>query len=803
MDLSGFFTCRFSKIIFPLLILLYAQGKNPLDAQVFVEAENYSAMSGIQVETTSDEGGGENVGWIDAFDWMEYSIYIPVSGEYIMRFRTASLSDGGRITIRIENIIAGSQDIPVSGGWQNWETVQTDSFTFEEGNQLVKLTATKSGFNLNWFELVLVNPEDTIIPSSPQIVKQSGDVHSIFLSWKSSVDTGSAVTGYKLFNDNTYLAFSEDTSFQLTKLPPETNFELAVHACDAAGNLSLPATVSVSTTPINWNLSWSDEFEGNEVDRTKWNFQVGGGGWGNGEAQYYTNGANSTVADGYLTIEARKENYGGNQFTSSRMNNANKGDFLFGRVEVRAKLPSTGGTWPAIWTLPTEWVYGGWPDCGEIDIMEHTGNNLGHVFGTIHTGAYNHQDGTQRGGGVYFSDVADSFHVYALEWYPDHLDWYYDDQLVFSFDNEYNTFAEWPYDIKHHLLLNVAVGGGLGGNINYNGVWPQQMVVDYVRIYDFDLGSGDTIPPGAPGDLKAQVSGISVELSWESSSDDGFIEYYYIYKNSELIDSVSGTNYNVRYLQPLTEYLFSIQASDFGGNTSEMVSVSVSTQDIESIALPGIIQAENFIYMEGIQTETCTDVGGGRNIGYLDPGDWLQYYVDVDSSGPYYLWVRAAAQSLTGSFQLIDENDNVLTTVQTPATGGWQNWETVISGSFQLNKGKQFLTLKSLAREFNINWLEVSRDSASAVHTTEDNPVPDMRLYPNPMQDNHLFIDMGQETDLAILTIYSMEGQEVFRKTFNGMGQQLVVEGLKLNPGVFIVQVEWDGSRKFLKLLSR
>lgn len=697
-------------IIFSVLLGLI---NLPAYSQIFNEAEDFVEMNGVQTENTSDLGKGQNVGWIDDGDWMEYDINIPVEGNYIISVRVASEIGGGVLGVINNGNSLGNFNIPSTGGWQNWQTVKGGEFILEAGIQRVRLLASTGGFNLNWFEIRLSNPVDNDLPTPPNIVNKYSNENSVSIYWNSSNDATTPVTGYKIYNNGNFVAFTRNNSIKLNNLLPEKEYVFDIYAYDLAGNKSPSTQVIASTTSSKRELVWFDEFDGTQVDQNKWNFQVGGNGWGNGEAQYYTNGTNSSVSNGNLIIEARKETIGSNNYTSSRMNTSGKGDFLYGRIEVKAKLPRTGGTWPAIWTLPTEWVYGNWPNAGEIDIMEHTGNSLNYVFGTIHTGAYNHLQDTQKSGGKVFSDVVNTYHTYALEWYPDHLDWYYDDELIFSFNNEYKTFAEWPFDVPHHLILNVAVGGGLGGVINHDGEWPQQMMVDYVRVYDFKFGDGDTIAPSSPTNMQAKVEGLNVELSWNKSMDNEYVDKYYIYQDGVLIDSTSRLSYIPKNLDPSTAYTFSVQAKDFAENFSNQVSIEVTTENIQPITIPGKIEAENFVYMEGMVTETCTDVGGGLNMAYIDEGDFLEYYINVPSDGSYYLHTRAASQLNKGKIELINENEEVLVTVETPITGGWQTWKTVISDGFNLTAGTQRIRIKSLSNQFNINWFEIASQTNS------------------------------------------------------------------------------------------
>ncbi len=245
--------------------------------------------------------------------------------------------------------------------------------------------------------------------------------------------------------------------------------------------------VSVVDTTHPWKLVWSDEFNYTGLpDPARWSYEEGGHGWGNGELEYYTKAqkANASVSGGFLHITARKEKRDNNPFTSARLRTRYKGDWLYGRVEVKAKLPSGRGLWPAIWMLPSDWVYGDWPGSGEIDIMENVGFNPDTVWGSVHTKRFNHVIGTQFTRGFRLTDAATAFHVYAVEWTPDHISFFVDSKLYGTFRNTTKGWEEWPFDKRFHLLLNVAVGGGWGGAKGVDStVFPESMDVDYVRVY--------------------------------------------------------------------------------------------------------------------------------------------------------------------------------------------------------------------------------------------------------------------------------------------------------------------------------
>lgn len=231
---------------------------------------------------------------------------------------------------------------------------------------------------------------------------------------------------------------------------------------------------------------WAEEFDTpGAPDANNWTYDIGGGGWGNNELQYYTSNANNvSIANGMLTITARKESQGGMNYTSTRMISKNKGDFLYGRVVVRAKLPTGKGTWPAIWMLPTDWVYGNWPASGEIDIMEHVGYDPNNVHFSVHTQAYNHSIGTQKTSTKNIPTATSDFHNYRVDWTPYAVRGYYDDVQVFQFVNDGKGYTTWPFDKRFHLLLNIAVGGTWGGAQGVDEtVFPASMVVDYIRLY--------------------------------------------------------------------------------------------------------------------------------------------------------------------------------------------------------------------------------------------------------------------------------------------------------------------------------
>lgn len=248
------------------------------------------------------------------------------------------------------------------------------------------------------------------------------------------------------------------------------------------------APVTPVTPPVElpYKLVWSDEFDGSGLpDSTKWSYDVGGNGWGNNEKEYYTSkrSENARMENGNLVIEARKESFGGSNYTSARLLTKKTATWTYGRFEIRAKIPRGKGTWPAIWTLCASDPLV-WPDDGELDIMEAVGFNPNVIYGTAHNKSYNGANGLQKGSYISIPTAQDSFHVYKMEWTAKTIDWYVDDTKYFSYGDPGMGFTAWPYYKDFFMILNVAIGGNWGGSQGIDdSIFPQQMLVDYVRVY--------------------------------------------------------------------------------------------------------------------------------------------------------------------------------------------------------------------------------------------------------------------------------------------------------------------------------
>ncbi|WP_270182697.1 carbohydrate binding domain-containing protein [Alkalihalobacillus sp. CinArs1] len=268
-----------------------------------------------------------------------------------------------------------------------------------------------------------------------------------------------------------------------------------------------------------WSIVWEDEFNGDAIDRTKWNFIEGAGGYGNNELQNYTDREeNARVEDGSLVIEAHKEKYEGSDYTSAKLTTQNKGDWTYGRYEIRAKLPKGQGLWPAIWMMPTDYdLYSGWPATGEIDIMELLGHDPNTIYGTLHYGKPWKNTGEEFE--LPAGDFSEDYHTFTVDWEPGEFRWYVDG-ILYAKQNDWFTKSEneaaaytypAPFDRDFFLQLNLAVGGNWPGYPDATTSFPNQMLVDYVKVYELDGEYREAGPRPVTeenaGDLRPAVDG--------------------------------------------------------------------------------------------------------------------------------------------------------------------------------------------------------------------------------------------------------------------------------------------------------
>lgn len=398
-------------------------------------------------------------------------------------------------------------------------------------------------------------------------------------------------------------------------------------------------------------LVWSDEFDGSSLDQNNWEYMIGDGcsygicGWGNNELEWYTSRPeNIFVANGMLNIVAREDWWQGHQYTSARIRSMNRADFLYGRIEARIRLPQGEGLWPAFWMLPTNSPYGGWARSGEIDILE-TVDVPWQAHGTLIYGenwpeqVYN---GATHSLGV---NLADGFHVYALEWEPDEMRWYVDGVHYHTV-----TSSTWwsaaapgnpraPFDTPFHLLLNAAVGGDWPGPPDGSTQFPQTMTVDYVRVYDFCDG-----PCPTPGDPLVAPGRIEAE------------------------------NY------------------DEGGE-------GVAYHDADPANQGGAYRAD------GVDIEVASH--GGYNVGWIEPNEWLQYTTTIQVSGTYDIVAEVASPASSGVFGVWLDGVQLGQDFVVPTTGDWQIW-TSLEQRVSLPEGAHVLRFQNKpgSSDFNLSYFD-------------------------------------------------------------------------------------------------
>ena len=359
-----------------------------------------------------------------------------------------------------------------------------------------------------------------------------------------------------------------------------------------------------------WQLVWSDDFtnaNGSSPDPTKWTYDTGGGGWGNNELETYTT-TNATIQNTQLVIQVNQIISGGTtNYTSARMKTQGLWSWPYGRMEARIKIPYGQGMWPAFWMLGTNIVPVGWPACGEIDIMENIGSTPDTVYGTIHGpqngGDYNGGEGV---GGTYTltngAALSDDFHVYAVQWTTNQIQWFIDTNLYFTATpSSLPSGGAWVFTNQMFIILNVAVGGSWPGNPNGTTVFPQQMLVDYVHVYTYVTTSVPDVPTG----LSAAAGGTQVALSWSASAGATNYNVKRSMTNGgpyTIVGSTASTSYTDIGLANGTTYYYVVSAVNSYGESSNSVQISATTtvpsanlalhkvttvSSVESAAYPG------------------------------------------------------------------------------------------------------------------------------------------------------------------------------------------------------------------------
>jgi len=345
--------------------------------------------------------------------------------------------------------------------------------------------------------------------------------------------------------------------------------------------LSLFTTVSVQA---GWQLAWNDEFDGTAVDPAKWTFDIGNGtdGWGNWEREFYTSRTNNAyVADGALHIVARQESYGGFPYTSARMKTQDRFSKTYGRFEFRARLPQGLGFWPALWMLGTNITSVGWPACGEIDVMENRGSSSNQVGGALHYSDPSNNNHLQQAQTYTVATSVTNFHTFAVEWATNSIKWIVDGTLVQTWTSWSSSTGPYPapFNQPFFVIMNLAIGGGYLGypsdaEIDANTVFPGEMQVDYVRVYEYVPSA-----PDAPTGLTAHAGNEEVFLSW----DEPIGATGYNVKRATnsggpytLIASPAGTSYVDTGLSACSSYYYVVSATNSLGESTNSSEAAVT-----------------------------------------------------------------------------------------------------------------------------------------------------------------------------------------------------------------------------------
>jgi beta-glucanase (GH16 family) len=562
----------------------------------------------------------------------------------------------------------------------------------------------------------------------------------------------------------------------------------------------IAGAVFPSPAQATFSLVWSDEFNGSSLDTNNWNIDIGDGcpslcGWGNNELQYYR-AENIAVSGGNLVITSLAEPFGGRGYTSGKVTTKNKQTFLYGRIEMRAKIPTGGGIWPAFWMMPQDDVYGGWAASGEIDIME-SANETTSIGGTLHFGG-SWPNNTSSGGSYSLggTNFADDFHIYTVEWEPDEIRWYVDGVLYST-----KTSAQWytdaapgnpraPFDQAFYIILNTAVGGNYTGCTTSSCItasFPQQYLIDYVRVYEDIPNAAPTVSITSPASGGSIPSG-DVTITADASDTDGSIATVEFYDGFTYLGEDTTEPYSFVWTA-VPDGCYEIVArviDDLGGVNTDVVDITVGLGCGQlpflgsAFDFPTRIEAEDYdiggdgiAYLDSdsgnngsqyrsddVDIESCTDAGGGFNVGWLSPGEWTEYTVSVPAAGDYAIDIRVASLSAGGSFRLEFNGIDRTGEVTVPVTGGWQTWTTV-SATVTLSAGTQTMRFTPMSDGFNVNYFDVVTVPTAIRPGIEQTKYALHPCYPNPFNPTTTISFELEERATVNLMVYDVTGRVI------------------------------------------
>ena len=490
-----------------------------------------------------------------------------------------------------------------------------------------------------------------------------------------------------------------------------------------------------------YKLVWSDEFDGTKLDPASWTHEVGDN-WHNNELQAYTDRAqNSYVKDGSLVIVAQKESYHEKEYTSARIISKGKRDFLYGKIEARIKLPRGQGMWPAFWMMPTDSEYGGWAASGEIDILESS-NDADHISGTIHYGGsppintYS-SSGRHTEEGVNYSQ---DYHIYTLEWQPYEMKWFIDGEL-------YSKKTEWyteghpypaPFDKRFYILFNLAVGGWMPGNPDETTVFPQQLSVDWVRVYQTE-NKTPVVTIKSPTQNAAVPADTDIRIEADVNDPDDNVDRVEFYDDYELIATDSNAPYSIDFASPDGCYNIKVKAIDkegFSHSSNVKVIKGLGCPQApfhgKPFAIPGKIEAEDFdeggmniayfIANTNQRRSTYrknTDVSirafrDTNRLVRLGEKEWIEYTIDVTKPGKYDITAHVAVgrrrdENEQTKFHIeVDGIDKTSSMVVPIPTERWAMTD-VTASNIELTAGKHIMRFVVEKHGFSLDYFEVKK----------------------------------------------------------------------------------------------
>jgi beta-glucanase (GH16 family) len=579
-----------------------------------------------------------------------------------------------------------------------------------------------------------------------------GDIFATTLNaanWvTSSLPPGVSAGSIVRVNDTTAsIVLSGNSSANYSRMP----FTLQVNGTELQ-NPNVTAYTARGTVVFDGNPDWTviyhDDFDIDGLpDPTKWSIDPRPKGYINNEQQVYTDATrdNARVRNGNLVIVGKKDFPTGNPnapWSSARVVSLGKMEFQYGKAEMRAKLPRARGSWPAFWLMPTTSAYGSWPKSGEVDILEHVGNTFGKAMCAVHTENKNWTNGGNLGGNQMMPDLDTTYHVYGVEWSPDSLRFTHDGVGFYTYVNPQTDWKDWPFDKPFYVILNVAIGGGMGGNIT-EADWPDSMQVDYVRISQRGLGTpvldSVAITPANIAVLPGKTQQFTAKVLDQNGHAFGGITPVW---------SITGTGNSINATGVAT-----IQSTGVVTATATYDSITVAgTTNINVRAtnykpVPARIEAEAYDNTNVCCTENTADTSGVLNMSYIGNGSWFEYDINVPDSAAYRIRFRVAASSASSVTVAIDTN--VLSTIQLPATGGWQTWKTVTSAPIVFGPGQKTIRITSSSSGWNFNWLQVVPASANQVQRVVIQP-DSARIYAG---ESFRFTALGYDADSSYIML--------------------------------------------------